>query len=151
VEAHRLRRNGTEKKEGLARASFLHLGGFSLPTCGLLVATAIVCSAWLAISRAPRYGLETQFAVRVTAYTVLTAVVGCRLGGSDIHPALYWHSPQALLHSGGTFLFGFLAATLVVAAFGICYRVSGWTMCDCGAPVFDLGIAIGRLGCFAAG
>jgi phosphatidylglycerol:prolipoprotein diacylglycerol transferase len=82
---------------------------------------------------------------------VLSGVVACRLGDFLIHPALYWHSPQALLRSGGTFLFGFLAASLVVAGFGIRYRVSAWTMGDCGAPAFALGIAIGRLGCFAAG
>src|SRR5208282_692558 len=51
----------------------------------------------------------------------------------------------------GTFLFGFLVASLVVAGFGIRYRISAWTMGDCGAPSFALGIAIGRLGCFAAG
>jgi phosphatidylglycerol:prolipoprotein diacylglycerol transferase len=130
---------------------YLQIAGLSVPTYGLIVAAAVVCAAWLAIARAPRYGIEPQFAVRVTAYTVLTAVVGCRLGDILIHPALYWHSPLALLHSGGTFLFGFLAATLVVVAFGIRYRISGWTMGDCGAPAFALGIAIGRLGCFAAG
>lgn len=130
---------------------YLQLGGFSLPAYGVIVATAVVCAAWLAISRAPRYGIETPFAIRVTAYAVLTAVVGCRLGDVAIHPALYWNSPAALLQSGGTFLFGFLAATLVVAAFGIRHRVSGWTMGDCGAPAFALGIAMGRLGCFAAG
>ncbi len=130
---------------------YLQLGSYSLPTYGLLVATAVVCAAWLAIARAPRYGIETHFAIRVTAYTLLTAVVACRLGDVVVQPALYWHSPQALLQSGGTFLFGFLAATLVVAAFGIRYRVSGWTMGDCGAPAFALGIAVGRLGCFAAG
>ena len=130
---------------------YLHLGGFSLPTYGLLLATAIACSAWLAISRAPCYGIEKEFAIRVTAYTVLSGVVACRLGDFLIRPALYWHSPQALLRSGGTFLFGFLAASLVVAGFGIRHRVSAWTMGDCGAPAFALGIAIGRLGCFAAG
>jgi phosphatidylglycerol:prolipoprotein diacylglycerol transferase len=130
---------------------YLHLGGFSLPTYGLLLAAAIGCSAWLAISRASRYGIEKEFAIRVTAYTVLSGVVACRLGDFLIHPSLYWHSPQALLRSGGTFLFGFLAASLVVAGFGIRYRVSAWTMGDCGAPAFALGIAIGRLGCLAAG
>lgn len=130
---------------------YLHLGSLSLPTYGLLVATAVACSAWLAIARAPRYGMDTRFAIRVTAYTVLTAVVGCRLGDVAIHPALYWNSPDTLLHSGGTFLFGFLAAALVVTAFGVTSGVSAWTMGDCGAPAFALGIAIGRLGCFAAG
>jgi len=130
---------------------YLHIAGVSVPTYGLIVAAAIVCAAWLAIARAPRYGIEPRFAVRVTAYTVFTAVVGCRLGDMLIHPAVYWHSPLALLHSGGTFLFGFLAATLIVVAFGIRYRISGWTMGDCGAPAFALGIAIGRLGCFVAG
>ncbi|HKN74417.1 MAG TPA: prolipoprotein diacylglyceryl transferase [Candidatus Acidoferrum sp.] len=130
---------------------YLHFGVFSLPTYGLFLATAIACSAWLAISRAPSYGIEKEFAVRVTAYTVLAGVLACRLGDFVIHPALYWHSPQALLRSGGTFLFGFLVASLVVAGFGIRYRISAWTMGDCGAPSFALGIAIGRLGCFAAG
>lgn len=130
---------------------YLHIAGFSLPTYGLLVATAVACSVWLAIARAPRYGIDTPFAIRVTAYTVLTAVIGCRLGDVAIHPALYRNSPEALLHGGGTFLFGFLAATLVVTAFGVRSGTSAWTMGDCGAPAFALGIAIGRLGCFAAG
>lgn len=130
---------------------YLQLGGFSLPAYGVIVATAVLCAVWLAIARAPRYGIETSFAIRVTAYTVLTGVVGCRLGDLAIHPALYWNSPAALGHSGGTFLFGFLAAAMVVTAFGIRTGISAWTMGDCGAPAFALGIAIGRLGCFAAG
>ena len=130
---------------------YIHLGALTLPTYGLVVATAVLCSVCLAIYRAPRYGFETQFAVHVTAYTVFTAIVGCRLGDVIIHPSLYWHSPQALLHTGGTFLFGFLAATFVITAFAFRSGKSGWAMGDCGAPAFALGIAIGRLGCFAAG
>jgi phosphatidylglycerol:prolipoprotein diacylglycerol transferase len=130
---------------------YFQIGGFSLPAYGVIVAAAVVSASWLAIARAPRYGIETHFMIRVTAYTVLTAVVGCRLGDLAIHPSFYWHSPEALLHSGGTFLFGFLAAALVVAAFAIHSGVSGWTLADCGAPAFALGIAVGRLGCFAAG
>ncbi|MGB7284739.1 MAG: prolipoprotein diacylglyceryl transferase [Candidatus Acidiferrum sp.] len=130
---------------------YVHLGSLTLPTYGLLLATAVLCSAWLAVSRAPRYGFEKKFAIHVTAYAVFAAVLGCRLGDLAIHPALYWHSPEAFFHSGGTFLFGFLAATLVVTGFAIRYRLSGWSMGDCGAPAFALGIAIGRLGCFAAG
>jgi phosphatidylglycerol:prolipoprotein diacylglycerol transferase len=130
---------------------FVHLSGITFPTYGLLLGVAIVSAACLAVSRAPSYGIGKNFAWFVTGFTILSAIVGCRLGDFVIHPALYWHSPQALLRSGGTFLFGFLAATLVVAGFGIHYRISGWTMGDCGAPAFALGIAIGRLGCFAAG
>jgi phosphatidylglycerol:prolipoprotein diacylglycerol transferase len=130
---------------------YLQIGSFSFPAYGVIVASAVVSAVWLAIARAPRYGIDTGFMVRVTAYTVLTAVVGCRLGDVIIHPALYWYSPGTLLHSGGTFLFGFLAAVLVVAAFAIHSGISGWTLADCGAPAFALGIAVGRLGCFAAG
>lgn len=130
---------------------YLELGGFSLPTYGLLVATAVALSAWLAISRAPRYGIQTRFAIRVTAYAVLAATMGCRFGDLLIHPILYLNSPTELLRSGGTFLFGFLAAVLVVAVFSTRSGISGWTMGDMGAPAFALGIAIGRLGCFAAG
>jgi phosphatidylglycerol---prolipoprotein diacylglyceryl transferase len=130
---------------------YLHLGSLTIATYGLLVAIALASACWLAIARAPRYGIDRLFAVRVTAYTVLAAVIGCRLGDFVIHPVLYWNSPRAFLQSGGTFLFGFLAATLVVVGFGIYSGVSAWSMGDCGAPAVALGIAIGRLGCFAAG
>jgi phosphatidylglycerol:prolipoprotein diacylglycerol transferase len=130
---------------------YIHIGGLLFPTYGLIVAIAVASSCWLAIARAPRYGIATPFMVRVTAYTVLSAVVGCRLGDVVVHPSLYWNSPAALWRSGGTFLFGFLAGTFVVAAFAIRSGISGWAMGDCGAPAFALGIAIGRLGCFAAG
>jgi phosphatidylglycerol---prolipoprotein diacylglyceryl transferase len=130
---------------------YIHLGAFSIPAYGLILATAVLCSVWLAIHRAPQYGIDSRFAVQVTAYAVLAAIIGCRLGDAVIHPAIYWHSPRGLLHAGGTFLFGLLAGTLVVAWFAIRSGVSAWVMGDVGAPAFALGIAIGRLGCFAAG
>lgn len=130
---------------------FLHIGRFTLPTYGLMLATAMLCGVWLAISRAPRYGFDKDFAWRVTGLTILSAIFGSKLGDLIVHGRFYWEHPQAWLWSGGTYIFGFLLGLVVVLAFGLKYHLSFWSMGDCGAPAVALGIAIGRLGCLAAG
>jgi phosphatidylglycerol---prolipoprotein diacylglyceryl transferase len=129
---------------------FLHLGGWLISTYGLLVGFAVLAAVSLGIYRAPSYGFSRDFALQVAAFTVLAGVIGSKLQHVFLDPTSLLH-PRALLSGGGTFLFGFLSSLCVGLYFGLKHKVSFWRGADCAAPCISLGIAIGRLGCLAAG
>jgi len=103
----------------------------------------------MAVRRAPKLGLSPDLVYGTASVAVFVALVGAKLGD-----ALIWggeFSWSTLVTGSGTFLAGFLAALGVTAL--IAYR-SGVSLCalgDCFAPSLALGVAVVRLGCFAAG
>lgn len=129
---------------------YLHLGTLALPTYGILLSTAVLAAVFLGIYRAPFYGFNREFALYVASLTVFTGAVGAKLQLVFRRPDFLLH-PRSLLSAGGTFLFGLILALCVAVVMVFVYRVSFWRGADCAAPSISVGIAIGRLGCLAAG
>ena len=127
---------------------FIDLGLFRLPTYGLLLSGAILVGVRLAVKRTQELGIDREFAYAYLSLTVVVALLGAKL--SDWIIARGALSLNALASGGGTFLGGFLLATLAcyLAAHRAKIPLTVWG--DVCAPSLALGAAIVRIGCFAA-
>ncbi len=127
---------------------FIDLGLFRLPTYGLLLCVAIILGVSMAVKRTQDLGTDREFAYAYLSMTVAVALLGAKL--TDWIIARGALSLNTLAFGGGTFLGGFLFAAL--ACYFVAQRVkipllrSG----DACAPSLALGVAIVRIGCFAA-
>jgi phosphatidylglycerol---prolipoprotein diacylglyceryl transferase len=127
---------------------FLDFGLFRLPAYGLLLATALLLGIWMAVKRAPRYGLEPDFVYSTAAMAALAGIIGSKLLDFALHREFY--TLKTLITGAGTFLGGFLLAVLAVAIAARRARVSFWRVGDSFAPSLALGVMVVRVGCFAA-
>ncbi len=133
-----------------------HLGSFSLPSYGLLVATGVLVGLWVSVRMARRQGIDAEKTWNLGILVVLSGILGAKvlmilvdLGYYTSHPSEIFS--LATLQAGGVFSGGFLAALLAAAWYVRKSRMPPLATCDSFAPGLALGHSIGRLGCFAAG
>src|SRR6266550_2203039 len=132
-----------------------HIGGFFLPTYGLLVAIAFLTALWITGRLAAKSGLHQESVLNLGIYCALAGIAGAKVLMIALDPAVRenWHEIFSLstLQAAGIFYGGFLAA-LATAFFYMRRKVLPWLKtADVFAPGLALGHAFGRLGCFAAG
>src|SRR6266851_4880273 len=132
-----------------------HIGGFFLPTYGLLVAIAFLTALWIAGRLAAKSGLHQESVLNLGIYCALAGIAGAKVLMIALDPAVRdnWHEIFSLstLQAAGIFYGGFLAA-LATAFFYMRHKVLPvLKTADVFAPGLALGHAIGRLGCFSAG
>jgi phosphatidylglycerol:prolipoprotein diacylglycerol transferase len=132
-----------------------HIGSFSLPTYGLLVALAFLTALWMASRFAKEKGINSEKVVNLGVYCALAGMLGAKVLMIALDPEYRAHPMDiftlATLQSAGIFFGGF-ALALVFAYFYM--RAQGLPVLatsDIFAPGLALGHGIGRLGCFAAG
>lgn len=132
------------------------IGGFSLPTYGVLVATGVITGLFIAANLSKRQGEDPEKAWNLGIYAVLSAIVGAKLlliindfGWYASHPKEIFS--LGVLQAGGVFYGGVLAAIAVSVWYIRANRMPVLRTCDAFAPGLALGHAIGRIGCFAAG
>jgi len=132
-----------------------HIGGFFLPTYGLLVAIAFLTALWITSRLAIQSGLDQESVLNLGIYCALAGIVGAKVLMIVLDPAIRdnWREIFSLstLQAAGIFYGGFVAA-LAMAIFYVRRRYLPLlkTM-DAFAPGLAVGHAIGRLGCFSAG
>jgi len=132
------------------------IGGFGLPTYGILVAAAFLLGLHLAGKLAKRAGLDATLVTNLGVYIALSAIVGAKLFYFITRWDYYsadWDRLFSLsaLQTGGVFYGGLLAA-LATAYFYTKANGLPWLItADVFAPALAAGHAVGRLGCFAAG
>src|SRR5437016_84029 len=125
------------------------LGGFTLHTYGVLVATGIAVGIWLSARLGVRRGLQKDRMIDLGIWMVVAGVAGSKL-------LMYIENPHeilslASLQAAGVFYGGFIAAVGVFLWFTRHYKMPLLDTGDSFVPGLALGHAIGRLGCFAAG
>jgi phosphatidylglycerol:prolipoprotein diacylglycerol transferase len=138
---------------------FLHIGSFTIPTFGLMVATAMV-SAYFVLradilrrSLAPDSAAAAAMAETFIALPCLAGIVGAKLYHELQSPADFFaHPAQQLFSQYGFAWFGGL-----LGGFGA-YMWLAWMrkipllrMFDAGSPAAALGYAVGRIGCLLSG
>jgi len=132
------------------------IGGFSVPTYGVLVAVGFLTGLWLAARLARRAGLDPEKISNLGVYAALSAIVGAKLfmilGSLDYYLA----EPSRLfslsaLQAGGVFYGGLLLALAVTVWYARRAALPPLETADVFAPAVAIGHGIGRLGCFAAG
>jgi phosphatidylglycerol:prolipoprotein diacylglycerol transferase len=132
------------------------IGGFFIPTYGVLVVGGLLAGLWLATRLARREALNEEQVANLAIYCALVGLAGAKLLMFVFDAGYYLDNPGQLfsvstLLSAGVYHGGFLAA-LAFAWFYMRAQKMPWRkVMDVLAPGAALGHAIGRLGCFAAG
>ncbi len=127
---------------------FIDLGLFRLPTYGLLLCVAIILGVSMAVKRTQDLGIDREFAYAYLSMTVAVALLGAKL--TDWIIARGALSLNTLAFGGGTFLGGFLFAALACYFAAQRVKIPLLRLGDACAPSLALGVAIVRIGCFAA-
>lgn len=142
---------------------FLHLGPLAIPTFGLMVATALLVSAYVLqadfdrrrtqLSNIPGYRGQKDEGFLIIGIAGITGLVGARLYHVLESPSEFFADPWPQLFSRfgfawfGGFLGGFIALIIVARHF----RVPILQFLDIASPAACVGYAIGRIGCLLSG
>ena len=133
----------------------LQVGGFSLHSYGVLLASALFVAIWVGSLEARRRGLPRDTVNDLALPVIVAGLVGGRLAYVlGWEPELLWRDPLGVLAvwRGGLALHGGVLAGL---AAGVWYarrrRLSVWRLGDALAPALIMGQGIGRVGCFLSG
>ena len=144
---------------------FLHIGSFSIPTFGLMVACAMLSAYFVLRADLARRGIAAKNsgeAEALISFPCLAGFVGAKLYHLLESPAEFFADPVHLLFSPYGFAwFGGLLAGFAAFAF-VAWRivkhnpaaghpVSPLTIFDAGSPAAALGYGIGRIGCLLSG
>jgi len=132
----------------------IELGPLSLRTFGFVVAAGVLLGAWIAAREGERYGIPRDTTYSLAMRMVLVGVIGARLTWVVSH----WdelESPweafaiwQGGLQFSGGFLFAVIAGYPVYRHWN---RLTRWHSLDGYAYGLTIGLAIGRIGCYAVG
>jgi phosphatidylglycerol:prolipoprotein diacylglycerol transferase len=138
---------------------FLHLGRLTVPTFGLMVATAMACAYFVLRADIFRRGIAPDKASAAAtaeafiAFPCLAGIAGAKLYHELQSPAEFFAHPlQHLLSQYGFAWFGGLLAGFAAYAWlAWMRRIPLLEMLDAGSPAAALGYGIGRIGCFLSG
>jgi phosphatidylglycerol:prolipoprotein diacylglycerol transferase len=133
-----------------------HLGNFSLPTYGVLVALVVIVGLIIAARLSERQGIDPEKAWNLGILVVLGAIVGAKLLLIINDFSYFSQHPReifslSILQAGGVFYGGVITALALSVWYIRKNRMPWLRTADAFAPGLALGHAIGRIGCFAAG
>jgi len=133
-----------------------HIGNFSLPTYGLLVATGVLIGLWISVRNSEKQGINGDDAWNLGILVVLAGILGAKIllivNEWDSYSG-NWRQIFSLntLQSGGVFSGGLIGALLMAAWYLRKRHMPALRTCDGFAPGLAFGHVLGRFGCFAAG
>ncbi|HEV2715301.1 MAG TPA: prolipoprotein diacylglyceryl transferase [Terriglobales bacterium] len=133
-----------------------HIGNFSLPTYGLLVALGVLIGLWISVRNSEKQGINGDDAWNFGILVVLCGIVGAKILYIINDWGYYTSHPREIfslgtLQAGGVFSGGLIAALAAAAWYIRKHNMPALGTCDAFSPGLALGHAIGRIGCFAAG
>jgi phosphatidylglycerol:prolipoprotein diacylglycerol transferase len=133
-----------------------HIGHFSVPTYGFLVATGVLLGLWISVRNAERLGIDGDKAWNLGILVVLCGILGAKILYVINEWSTYKAHPSEIftistLQAGGVFSGGLLAAFIAAAWYVRKNHLPALGTCDAFAPGLAIGHSIGRMGCFAAG
>ena len=136
--------------------TLIGIGGFSLPTYGVLIALGFLVGISLAARLARRSGMDAERVTSLGIVVLVSAIVGAKLFLVVDNWSYYSEDFGRLfslsaLRSGGVFYGGLLTALGVAYYYTRRYGMPWFSTADVMVPGLAFGHAIGRLGCFAAG
>src|ERR1700740_240735 len=142
---------------------FLHLGPITIPTFGLMVAIALLVSAYVLqadfdrrraqLERLPRYKDQKDEGFLIIGIARIAGLVGARLYHvlEDPHE-LFAHPGELLLSRFGFAWFGgFLGGLLALILLARRMKIPLLLFLDICSPAACVGYAIGRIGCLLSG
>jgi phosphatidylglycerol---prolipoprotein diacylglyceryl transferase len=131
---------------------YLHLGPLQLPTFGLMVALALISSAYVLQADFDRRGMNVDAFTMITVAGLL-GILGAKLYHLLETPAEFFANPLPLLLSryGFAWFGGFLGGFGAMLLMGWRAKLPMWDFLDACSPAASFGYAIGRIGCFLSG
>jgi phosphatidylglycerol:prolipoprotein diacylglycerol transferase len=142
---------------------FLHLGPITIPTFGLMVATALLVSAYVLQADFDRrrgqlegilgYRGQRDEGFLVIGVAGIAGLVGARLYHVLESPTEFFADPWNLLFSrfGFAWFGGFLGGFLALVVMARRLRIPVLLFLDLCSPAACVGYAIGRIGCLLSG
>lgn len=130
------------------------IGGFKIYAYGALLALSFYLANQFALYLARRFGYSQNSVEETVLYSILLGVAGSRMGYVIQYPGQYLSNPLQIfnLREGGLTVMGGVLFTIGVIWFRMARRkVSVMNMYDFLAGPLLVGMAFGRLGCFAHG
>jgi len=129
------------------------IGNFTLPTYGVLLATAYLVAIWWASRKGPARGISSDDVSDLGIWVLISSLIGSKALLFALTPKefLSLSGLVRLLQAGGVFYGGLIAASATGLWMLHRRRLPLWKVADLAAPSIALGEAIGRVGCLAAG
>jgi phosphatidylglycerol:prolipoprotein diacylglycerol transferase len=132
----------------------IDLGPLTLRTFGLMVALGVLIGARIGSDYGERFGVNREDTYRTGTLMVLAGIIGSRLTWAATHTESI-HNPVdviAIWRGGIQFSGGFVAALIVgIPMFRKWTRAQRWNVLNGYAWGLAIGVAIGRIGCYAVG
>ncbi len=133
-----------------------HIGGYSQPTYGVLVALGVIVGLFVTARLAQRQDQDPEKIWNLGILVVLAAIIGAKVLLVINDFSWYIQHPLEIfslstLQAGGVFFGGVITALLVSIWYMRKHNLPWLRTADAFAPGLALGHSIGRLGCFAAG
>lgn len=135
--------------------TFLMGHHIKVPTFGVLLATAFSTAYFLSLKNAVQVKIAPKHIERLFLLILIASALGARLFHVVFEdPSFYLKHPEKIIavwEGGFTFYGSFLASLLTVYLYSKYFSLNLGTVCDIAGTSTFLSLAIGRLGCFAAG
>jgi phosphatidylglycerol---prolipoprotein diacylglyceryl transferase len=134
----------------------IRVGGFQLPTYGLLLALALLTAIVTADRLGRREGFDSNRMLDFSTWIILVGLLGAKVLMIISDWSYYRQNPGEIfswstLEAGGVFYGGFIASAFFAGWYVRAYRLPALKMFDIYAPAVALAQSVGRLGCFSAG
>lgn len=130
------------------------IGGFSIHSFGVMVALGFIVGMEYCRRVAPLKGQSAIQVLDLTFWLMVSGIIGARLLFDVVNWHLFVDNPIEALYvwKGGLVWYGGL---LFATAVGMIYmrwkKMDFWATCDLVSPAVLLGLAVGRVGCYAVG
>jgi phosphatidylglycerol:prolipoprotein diacylglycerol transferase len=131
---------------------YLHLGPITLPTFGLMVATALLVSSYILQVDFRRRDISAD-AFLIIGIAGLAGIVGARLYHVLESPSEFFADPwpQLISRFGFAWFGGFLGGFAALLILSWREKIPTLTFLDACSPAACVGYAIGRIGCLLSG
>jgi prolipoprotein diacylglyceryl transferase len=131
---------------------YLHLGPLTIPTFGLMVALALITSAYILQADFTRRGMNADAFLMITV-AGLAGIAGAKLYHLLEEPAVFFADPWTLLFNryGFAWFGGLLGGFGSLLVMGWRAKLPLWEFLDACSPAAAFGYSIGRIGCFLSG
>ncbi len=138
---------------------FVEFDGLTIRGYGVMLLAGILAGYGMSWRRARQMGVHTEYIYLLAVWSVLSGILGARI----FYVIEYWDQFQqatvlktllefASFTKGGLVVYGALMASAVAFLFLVRrYRLPPFALADLVAPSLVLGLALGRVGCFANG
>jgi phosphatidylglycerol---prolipoprotein diacylglyceryl transferase len=135
------------------RPILFHLFGLPIHAYGLMLTLSVIVGRLIAMRLAERVGIPRKFADHCATWTLVGAIVGCRLLYVATNLDQFSNPLEVFaVWKGGVVAYGgFIGGLAAAILYCRSHRISLLAWADCVAPSLCIGLGLTRIGCFLGG